>query len=176
MARCRAAIIDARMRPTHTDFRTHQVRIVNVPDTSVAVLEHRGDPALIGESIRRFIAWRKAAGLPPKVSATFNILYDDPHNTPPAAFRLDLCAATPVGVAPNDAKIVSKVIPGGRRAVLLHVGSDDRFAEALSYLYRVWLPESGEESGDFPLYCQRVTFFPDVPEHEAITDFFLPLK
>jgi hypothetical protein len=28
---------------------------------------------------------------------------------------------------------------------------------------------------DFPIYLQRVKFFPDVPENEAITDVFLPL-
>jgi hypothetical protein len=41
---------------------------------------------------------------------------------------------------------------------------------AALYLYRDWLPGSGEETRDFPLYCQRVSVFPDVPEHEAITD------
>ena len=43
------------------------------------------------------------------------------------------------------------------------------------FLYREWLPDSGEELRDFPLYCERVSFFPDVPEREAITDLYLPL-
>jgi len=38
------------------------------------------------------------------------------------------------------------------------------------------LPGSGAELRDFPLYVQRVKFFPEVPEHEAVTDAFLPLK
>jgi len=29
-------------------------------------MEHRGDPATLGATIQRFIAWRKAAGLHPK--------------------------------------------------------------------------------------------------------------
>jgi len=32
------------------------------------------------------------------------------------------------------------------------------------------------EPRDFPLYCQRLTFFPEVPEHEAVAELFLPLK
>jgi hypothetical protein len=28
----------------------------------------------------------------------------------------------------------------------------------------------GEEPRDFPLFCQRISFFPDVAEHEAVTD------
>ncbi len=158
------------------DFHSEAVKIVEVTETRVAVLEHRGDPALIEDSIRRFIGWRRANGLSRTTSATFNILYDDPYNTPPEDFRLDLCAAIGREVAQNDAGIVTKVIPGGRCAVLRHIGSDDSFGEVLSHLYAVWLPQSGETLRDFPLYCQRVTFFPDVPEHEAITDIFLPLK
>jgi AraC family transcriptional regulator len=68
------------------------------------------------------------------------------------------------------------VIPGGRCAVLRHVGSDDTLPVSVRYLYKEWLPNSDEEPRDFPLYFERVRFFPDVPEHEAITDVFLPLK
>lgn len=152
-----------------------RVGILTVSDTRVAVLEHRGDPALIGDSVRRFIAWRKAVKLPPRISATFNILYDNPNTTPPADFRLDLCAATDRAVEPNDSGIVVKIIPQGRCGVLRHVGSDEALGAAVSWLYAGWLPQSGEEPRDFPLYCQRVAFFPDVPEHEAITDIFLPI-
>lgn len=157
-------------------WSSDHVRIATVGDVRVAVLEHRGDPAFIGDTVRRFIAWRREAGLPPKVSATFNILYDDPATTPPEAFRFDLCAAIERDMAPSDAGVVVKTIPGGRCAVLRHVGSEESFAEAVAYLYRSWLPQSGEEPRDFPLYCRRIAFFPDVPEHQAATDIFLPLK
>jgi AraC family transcriptional regulator len=79
-------------------------------------------------------------------------------------------------VTPNAFGVVSKTIPGGRCAVLRHVGSDDNLAATVRYLYAEWLPQSGEEPRDFPLFLQRVRFFPDVPEHEAATDVFLPLK
>lgn len=167
---------EARRAFMKTEPMDDRITIVEVPDTRVAVLEHRGDPALIGDTIRRFIAWRKQTGLPPKISATYNILYDDPTTTPPEEFRLDLCAATEREIAPNDAGIVAKTIPGGRCAVLRHIGGEERFADAIAYLYGVWLTDSGEEPRDVPLYCQRVAFFPDVPEHEAVTDVFLPLK
>ena len=139
-------------------------------------MAHRGDPALIGETIRRFIAWRKAAGLSPRTSATFNIFYCDPHTTAPADFHLDLCAATDRAVAPDNHGVTSGLILAGRCARLRVVGSSDDLEPAALFLYRNWLPASGEETRDFPLYCQRVSFFPDVPEHEAITDLFLPLR
>lgn len=153
-----------------------RIEIVNFPETHVAVLEHRGDPRLLAEPIRRFIGWRKSVGLVPRVSATFNIFYGDPETTAPEDFRLDLCASIQHEPTANTAGIVAKIIPGGRCAKLRHVGSDDGFGEAFAYLYGIWLPESGEEPRDFPPFCQRVSFFPDVPEHASVTDIFLPLK
>ena len=160
------------MKPDH---RVENVKLVVFEETRVAALEHRGDPRLIGASGRRFIEWRKQNHLPPRVSATFNILHDDPSATPPEEFRLDICAATDRPVADNPFGVVAKTIPGGRCAVLRHVGSDDTLGETVKYLYSTWLPASGEELRDFPLFLQRVRFFPDVPEHEAVVDVFLPL-
>jgi AraC family transcriptional regulator len=33
-----------------------------------------------------------------------------------------------------------------------------------------------EEPRDFPLSCQRLAFFPEVPEHETVAELLLPLK
>lgn len=152
------------------------VRIVAVEAVRVAVLAHRGDPARVDETARRFAAWRRNVGLPPATSATFNILYEGPNDVAPADFRLDLCAATAREIAPNDAGVVAGMIPGGRCAVLRHVGADDGLGAALAYLCAEWLPQSGETRRDAPLYCQRVAFGPTVPEAETITDIFLPLR
>ncbi|NQD38487.1 AraC family transcriptional regulator [Permianibacter sp. IMCC34836] len=158
------------------EYLYDHVQLIAFPTTRVAVLEHRGDPRLLGDSIRQFIAWRKQQQLPPRLSATFNVLYDDPETTAPAAFRLDLCAATDRDIPANDFGIVAKTIPAGRCAVLRHTGTDDTLGASIRFLYSEWLPQSGEELRDYPLFLQRVRFFPDVPEHEAIVDIFLPLQ
>jgi AraC family transcriptional regulator len=170
-----APIDDIRNYNVAQDPAPPAVQIVMRRPVRVAAIEHRGPPTLIGESIRHFIAWRKSTGVVPRVSATFNILYDDPQTTPEADFRLDICAATERTLTDADAGIVSKTIAGGRYALLRHVGSEQSFAAAILALYATWLPSSGEELRDAPLICQRVTFFPDVPENEAITDILLPL-
>jgi AraC family transcriptional regulator len=157
------------------DFSLDQVTIVDFPATRVATLQHRGPPRELGASIRKFIEWRKANGLPPRISATFNLLYDDPHETRANQYRFDLCAATSHDIAPNPQGVVASTLAGGRCAKLRFVGSDDRLEAAVRFLYSHWLPQSGEELRDFPLFLQRVTFFPDVPEHEAVVDIFLPL-
>lgn len=161
------------MKPDH---RAEHVKVVQFASTRVAAFEHRGDPRRIGDSVRQFITWRKQNHLPPRLSATFNILYDNPTETAPEDYRLDICAAIEREVTANPFGVVEKTIPGGRCAVLRHVGSDDTLGETAAYLYSTWLPGSGEELRDFPLFVQRVLFFPDVPEHEAVTDVFLPLR
>jgi AraC family transcriptional regulator len=167
---------DLRIEHMKPDNQPNNVKVIMFKETKVAVLEHRGDPNPIGDSVRKFIEWRKQNHLPPQLSRTFNILYDNPSKTSPENFRLDICASTERDVADNSFGVVEKTIPGGRCAVLRHIGDEANLGESITYLYSNWLPLSGEESRDFPLFLQRVKFFPDVPEHEAIIDIFLPLK
>ncbi len=167
-----------RTRHMKTAVRKDQVKVVSFPETKVAAREHHGDPRRLGDSLRAFIAWRKEQGLSPKRSATFNVFrtLEDPDHVAPEDYRIDLCAATEREVGENPYGVVGKTIAGGRCAVLRHAGSDDTLGASMRYLYGEWLPESGEELRDAPPFCQRVSFFPDVPEHEAVTDLFLPLK
>ena len=153
-----------------------QVHIVDFEETKVAALEHRGAHEFINDSIKTFIEWRKENKLSPKVSETYNIVYDDPETTEPEKYRFDICASIKAEVAENPQGVITKVIPGGRCALLRHIGSSDNIADSARYLHAEWLPTSGEELRDFPYFFHRVNLFPDVPEHELITDIYLPLK
>jgi AraC family transcriptional regulator len=161
------------MRPAFTDG---DVRLVDFPGASVAIMEHRGPPAQIGDTIRRFIAWRRANGLPPKSSATFNLFHDDPDSAAPEDYRLDLCAGAAGPIAPNEDGVRMGEIPAGPCAVLRLTGPSDDLRAPIFWLYAEWLPRSGRELRDFPIFAQRVSFYPETPEHEAVTDIFLPLK
>tara|TARA_R110002096_G_scaffold14950_2_gene52743 strand:- start:2234 stop:3136 length:903 start_codon:yes stop_codon:yes gene_type:complete len=153
----------------------NSVEIIQFQATPIALLDHVGDPATIGESLRRFIAWRKANALPPSRSATFNLFYEDPAALPPEDFRLGIAAATSKPVEPNSAGVIGSTIPAGRCARLRHHGSDDLLEASISWLYGTWLPGSGETVRDAPLFLQRITLYPDMPENEAIADIHLPL-
>ena len=153
------------------------VRIVEFPQTQVAVLEHRGAPEGVNDTARRFIEWRKTTGLSPvATSDTFGIAYDDPETTGPAQFRFDICGSVTAPVPDNPQGVVNRAIPGGRCAVVRHHGTHDRIGEAAYFLYRDWLPESGQELRDFPLFFHYLNLIPETPEHELVTDVYLPLK
>jgi AraC family transcriptional regulator len=167
---------NARNKLMQNIFSTENVKIREEKEMPVAVMEHRGDPATIGATIQRFIAWRRANDLSPTVSTTYNVFHSDPRTTPAAEYRLDLCVAADRLIKSDGKGVKNGLIPAGRCAVLRVIGNSDHLEPAALYLYRDWLPASGEELRDFPLYCQRLSFFPEVPEHEAVTDLFLPLR
>ena len=154
----------------------YQVKIVSLEEVQVACLEHRGSPRELGASIQKFISWRKDNHLPPSKSRTFNLLYDDPDTTSPNEYRFGLCAQVRNPVVDNAFQITNKRIPAGRCAVVRHVGSDDTIGQVVRYLYSDWLIESGEQLKDFPMFFERVSFFPDVPECEMITDVYLSIE
>ena len=163
--------------PSGERKHTMQVKIIDFAPAKVAVIEHRGPPELVNQTVGRFIAWRKESGLSPVASArTFGLAYDNPETTAPEKFRFDVCGTVDVDVPSNNYGIVTKAIEGGRCAVVRHHGSHARIGESIYPLYREWLPNSGEELRDFPLYFHYLNLIPATPEHELITDIYLPLK
>jgi AraC family transcriptional regulator len=171
--------------PWHTQYRAPtrqrrqrmEVTIKEFNETRVAVLEHRGAPELVNNSVKEFIAWRKQSGLSPvTTSLTLGIVYDNPETTEPEEFRFDICGSVNGEIPDNSQGVVNKVIPSGRCAVVRHFGSHNRIGESAYYLYREWLPSSGEELRDFPLFFHYLNLIPETPEHELVTDVYLPLK
>lgn len=154
-----------------------QVTIVDFAETQVAMLEHCGAPEKVNDSVLTFIEWRKASGLSPvRSSRSFGIVYADPDTVEPEAFRFDICGEVTGPVPKNPQGVIAGTIPGGRCAVLRHRGSHDRLGESIYPLYREWLPQSGEELRDYPLFFHYLNLFPEVAEHELETDIYLPLK
>ena len=172
-----APLENARSKLMYTTYSQDDVTIREVPPTPVAIMEHRGDRATIQDTIQRFIAWRKAAGLSPETSATFNIFRSERTPANPADYSMDICVGTDRPIAADDGQMKAGMIPGGRCAVLRVNGASHNLEPAALYLYRDWLPASGEETRDFPIYCQRQFFRPPgASAHEVLAELFLPLK
>lgn len=179
-----------RQQPMWIDWhqRTHQpqlkwrenmsVEIIDFPATKVAMLVHRGDPLCINETAAEFVTWRKETGLSPvHLSQTFGVAPNDPTSTSPDDFEFRICGSITSAIDENNMfGVVNSVIPSGRCAMLRHQGSHNALTELAKSLYRDWLPASGEELRDFPLYFHYHNFVHEVAEHELVTDIYLPLK
>jgi len=154
------------------------VEIVDFPATRIALINHRGAPALINDAAARFIEWRKSTGLSPvATSKTFGIAPADPATTPAEAFSFDICGSVSAPIDENNPfGVVNGMIPAGRCARVVHQGPHEEMTELARALYRDWLPGSGEELRDFPLFFHYLNFVHEVPEHALRTDIYLPLK
>ena len=153
-----------------------EVQIVTFPETKVAVIEHRGSPALEYETVWKLIAWKLENRLLDQTRfRSYGLHYTDPFNTPPADHRVDFCLSIEDELAPNPHGIEASVIPALRCAHARDVGSRSN-NQAAAYLYHVWLPQSGETLGDFPMIFHYVNTGPNVKTEEMITDVYLPLR
>eukprot|EP01030_Chromulinospumella_sphaerica_P013197 gene13197-12976_t len=129
------------------------------------------------ESVRKFIEWRMHSGQSPQASSrTFGIPYNNPDTTPPQAFRFAICGEIHEAVAPNEFGVHALVIPGGRCVVVRHTGSPDHIGETIYPIYRDWLPTSGEELRDQPLFFNYLSAYPQTPMDQWQTDIYVPLQ
>lgn len=168
---------NARSKLMQITYTKDDVTIREVQPTPVAILEHRGDRANLEATIGRFIAWRKSAGLSPETSPTFNIFRSERSPAVRSDYSMDLCVGTEMAIDEDDPVMKAGVIPSGRCAVLRVVQNTNNLEVPALFLYRDWLPASGEEARDFPIYCQRhFSFLPGRPVHEVVVEFFLPLQ
>ncbi|OEF22654.1 AraC family transcriptional regulator [Vibrio rumoiensis] len=153
-----------------------EVNIVHFDETMLAVKEHHGSPTLLNQSINEFITWRKSTGLSPiERYRTFGVVLANPHDTPEDQFRFDISGEVTQIIPDNEFGIVNKSISAGRCAVVRHYGSHDQLDNKIYALYRDWLPQSGASLRDAPLFFEYKNFFPEVSEHELVTDIYLPI-
>lgn len=163
--------------PNQQELLAMEINLVNFETRQVAILEHRGSPNLVLESVAKFIEWRKQSGLSPvKTSQSYGVAYDDPSTTEEQKFRFDICGSINTNIPNNPQGVKTGLIPGGRCAVLRHLGSHDDMDDKIRYLYSQWLPESGESLRDFPCFFHYLNLIPEVEEHQLITDIYLPLQ
>ncbi|MDP4985160.1 AraC family transcriptional regulator [Pseudoalteromonas tunicata] len=153
------------------------VEVVDFPKTRVGLIEHRGEPERIFETTAQFINWRKSSGLSPiNSSQTFGIVFGDPNATKAADFRFQLAGSVQKMISDNAFGVVNGVIAGCKCAKIIHHGSLDAMEPAIYALYRDWLPSSGYELGEQPLFFEYLNFIHQVDECDLRTYIYLPLS
>jgi AraC family transcriptional regulator len=150
------------------------VEIRTTPDLRVVARRHKGDYATIGAAFERLNAQAIGRGWIGPSSRYFGVYYDDPSATPAAALRSDACVTGPDAFT-GDADLRPLTIGGGRHAVLLHVGPYAELHRPYTWLYREWLPASGEEPADRPCVEEYLNDPRVTPASELRTGIWLPL-
>ena len=144
--------MNASLPPGLGDSPATAVKIVQLNPVRVAALPHLGSYNSIGDSFQKLIAWAFGRDLLNAAAPMYGIFYDDPESKPLADLRSDACIEVPNGfeLTRQDAPIHLTHTSGGRCARMVFTGPYVELHTAYSWLYKVWLPQSGEQPGNQP--------------------------
>ena len=145
------------------------------PALRVAALEHRGAFNAMGTTFDRLSAWAAARGLIGAQTRFLGLYHDDPQSVPEKDLRSDACLTVPEGVEGSDGVRILD-LPPSRVAVLVFKGPYAELEAAYTWLYREWLPNSGEEPADQPPREDYLNDPKSLPPAEWLTEILLPLK
>jgi AraC family transcriptional regulator len=123
------------------------------------VMEHHGDPALLPQTIARFIEWRRQFGLFPTSCRTFNLLYSTLELSVKTQYRIDIGVslnAETQAIVSESSQIKLKSIPQGRCAMIKYSGDDNGLTAAIDYLYRDWVNANDITLRNYPLFLERL--------------------
>jgi AraC family transcriptional regulator len=140
----------------------------------VAFLRHVGPYAAVGPTFGRFLGWAGRRGLFGPDTRVLAIYHDDPDVTPEDKTRCDCCVTVDEHFQP-EGEVGVQTIDGGDYAVLTHTGPYDRLCEAYRWLYGSWLPASGRELRDRPLFEIYLNSPQDTPPEGLVTEVYLAI-
>lgn len=157
------------------ELSMYPISIESFPGTTLAVLKHQGDYQEIGPVFVRAFMLAGALGLARPEATGFGVYFDDPEQVPTDQLR----SLAGMSVAP-DADVGRDLerfeIPAGRCAILTYTGPYNEISKPYSWLFSEWLPNSGLEPADFPVFEQYLNDPRTTPAAELQTRICLPVK
>jgi AraC family transcriptional regulator len=173
-----------RKRGSHTKFQAEQherivamydVAIKTVPKMKVLAVDHTGSYMQIGKAFETLYGWLGSRNLLKPDMRSVGIYYDDP--TAVAEEQLRSAAGIIVDESFSvESPLKYAEISEGTYAVLRHTGPYADMRAAYLWLYGEWLPKSGKEAADAPIFEEYPNNPRNTPPTELITDIYLPLK
>lgn len=145
------------------------------PARRIAALPHRGPYNEISRAYDKLGAILGARGLWPQAGAMVAVYYDDPDATPPA----DLRSHAGVAFGPDvvlEAPLEVVILPAGPHAVMTYRGPYSGLGAAYEVLFGQWLPGSGHEPADSPVFEIYLNTPMDTAPEDLLTELCVPLR
>jgi AraC family transcriptional regulator len=155
--------------------KMYEVAIVDLAPLRVAAIQHYGDYQLMSKAFEKLAAAAATQGLLTDGTRTLGIYHDDPKAVPKAELRATACMTVPDDWAPS-AEFEEARIEGGRYARIVHTGPYTELEKPYDWLYRAWLPESGEEPRDLPCIEEYLNDPRQVSAKDLKTAVMMPLE
>ena len=110
-----------------------------------------------------------------KETKTIGISYDSPDITAEHKLRYDACI-TIVEAVTVEGEIDTQTIAGGKYAVFLHKGPYENFEQTYRAIYQDWLPHSGEQLRNIPVWERYLNRDPRRTKPENLrTEIYIPI-
>jgi len=167
-----AAFKAATEAENHTGF---PVAIETLPATRCASVAHRGASLQIDQAMGRLFTALAAQKIMAPDQAMRALFFDDPDLVSVEALRARACSPVAEGL-PLAPPLEETVLRGGLYARLRYRGPYADMKGAYRWLLGVWLPQSGHEPDDDPIFEAYLNNPQHVAPAELMTDIHLPLK
>lgn len=154
---------------------TLPVIIRTEPDRRLGAIGHKGAYHEIGRAFDKLVASMASHGLFAHAGKMIGVYYDDPASTALADLRSHAAFEITDDV-PLPSPIETLKLAGGRHAVMTHKGPYAGLPAAYDQLFSVWLPKSGEEPGNAPIFEVYLNSPMDTAPEELLTEICMPLS
>jgi AraC family transcriptional regulator len=151
------------------------VAVETLPATRCASVAHRGTYLQIDQAMGRLFAALAAQKIMAPDQAMRALFFDDPDLTPVDALSSRACSPVAQDV-PFAPPLEETVLRGGLYARLRYRGPYADMKGAYRWLLGVWLPQSGYEPDDDPIFEAYLNSPQHVAPTDLETDIHLPLK
>lgn len=153
----------------------YDVVITKVPAMSLIAVDHRGPYMSIGKSFDLLFTTLAQRNLIRPNVRMVGVYLDDPTRVPEPELRSQagVVVDEPITV---DPPLVATRIQGGEYAALKYKGPYGDMRAAYDWLYGQWLPSSGRDAADAPVFEDYLNSPRDTPPTELRTDIYLPLR
>lgn len=153
----------------------YDVALTHVPAMTLIAVDHRGSYMSIGKSFDLLFTTLASRNLIKPALRMIGVYLDDPTSVPEAELRskAGVAISDPIAV---DAPLTTTHIRSGEYAILKYKGPYGDMRVAYDWLFGQWLPTSGREAADAPIFEAYLNSPRDTPPTELRTDIYLPLK
>ena len=158
----------------------YQVEIKKIEAMETIYLRHIGTNADLAKRFKpmmgKLLTYGQQNNLLNENTKLLAIYHDDPNITEDDNRRTSICLTVPAGTKADEA-FGQMTLPAGNYAIgHFSLDNGDQHALAWQTLFGVWLPQSGYQPGDGPVFEAYVNDPNTHPQKKHLIDIYLPVK
>jgi AraC family transcriptional regulator len=155
------------------------VKLVEVSALNLVGVPHQGSFMEIGKAFGTLYGWLGAQRLEVRALRSIGVYWDDPFAVQEKDLRSQACVEWNPAQIPEaliTAPLEHRQLVGGTYAVLQYQGPYASMHAAYRWLFGYWLPQSGREVADAPVFEEYLNSPLDTAPTALRTDIYMPLR